>query len=142
MGTLDYRDAIRKAFHEDFVTQELEEDRVAYPNYEFEIPSPDPDEENLWVRFQILEADRNQISVSRVTRNSRVLGDVLVSVFIPHGIGERLAEEKIEVLVPLFERLTIEGVVFRTPVVTTVGRDGDWFQTNVNCPFQYDELAS
>jgi len=136
-----YRDVIRKAYVERFGDCNDLTDFTHFPNAQFEPPSP-VSTQRIWARLTVEASARLQVSAcgGGVARR-RVIGNMVVQLFSPLNAGERELSDLVSSLLVLFQSVTIDGVLFRTPVDRIVGRSGDWFQWNVVCPFQYDSLS-
>lgn len=140
MPALDYRDRIRQAYVGRFACDEDLDELTQFPNMEFEPPDAEPGAK--WARLTIEESSRRKVSLasSPGTEQYRVLGSMVVQLFTPPGEGTRQALDLANTLMSKFQSVTVEGVVYRTPFHRLLGRSGDWHQTNVVCPFYFDEL--
>jgi hypothetical protein len=110
---------------------------IAWPNVSFTPPQSAP-----WLRFQI-----NEGNASTPAFGSGVVyrhpGNVIVQVFVPANEGDGRARSIADTVAAVYrgKRLTPGIRFFDAPYVNTVGRDGDWYQVNVICPFAYDLTA-
>tara|TARA_R100000458_G_C8242797_1_gene221397 strand:+ start:678 stop:1106 length:429 start_codon:yes stop_codon:yes gene_type:complete len=133
--------AIRNRFNDNVVatSSAIGTDDVAYDNVEFD--SHDTGESALWVRFQILTGESELRELGSTT--ARTTGIALASVFSLAGRGDNLSLGLVDEIVSAFKAVThtYSGttVVFRTPSVQHIGRDGTWWQTNVTIPFYTDD---
>lgn len=110
-----------------------------FDNVEF--IKPDPQDRSVkWARLQILEGDTRQATLGSGTANRyRTPGIMLVSLFVPAGVGDGKQRELADVISSKFRSVTYDGVVFHTPRINPIGRDGEWYQVNVTCPFHADD---
>jgi hypothetical protein len=58
----------------------------------------------------------------------------------PSQSGDGDALELSDKIKKLFRSVTVNGITWRTPSLGTVGRDEQWWVTNVSCPFYFDDL--
>lgn len=93
-----------------------------------------------WARFSIRNADSQQADISTAPR-TRTVGVIIIQLFTTMGSldGEimRLADKAKNV----FRLRTVDGITYREPTITTVGAREGWWQVNVTCPFEYDEIV-
>ena len=110
--------------------------RVEYDNIDFDRPTKPPR-----IRWTILpgEATRRELGNGLTTR--RTPGVAIAQVFTVAGQGTKLSGEIVSLLLTVFDpRETVDGVNYRTPYETRVGRSEGEFQVNVTCPFWIDEV--
>jgi len=141
MTFVTVHNAIRNRFSANVVASSsaIGTDDVVYDNIGFE--AHDAGDSALWVRFQILtgESEVRELgsSVARTT------GIALASVFSLAGRGDNLSLGLVDEIVSAFKSTTHTyggaTIVFRTPSVQHIGRDGSWWQTNVSIPFYTDD---
>jgi hypothetical protein len=119
------------------VTASLSNFVVAHDNAPFAEPTVSG---SRWCRFSVLpgETDAREIGCSTV----RATGIALASVFVQVELGDKLALEAADSIVAAFRLVTYSNagttVVFQSPSVTNVGRDGAWFQINISIPWYSD----
>tara|TARA_R100000458_G_C8278525_1_gene254894 strand:+ start:11119 stop:11547 length:429 start_codon:yes stop_codon:yes gene_type:complete len=141
MGYEATHNAIRNRFNANFVatTDTLGTDDVAWDNTTFE--THDDGDTSAWVRFQVLDGESQIRNLGGTT--ARTLGLAVASVFVQAGQGDKLGLEITDEIVTAFKGVThtYGGVTvnFRTPSVSTIGRDGSWWQINVTIPFYTDD---
>lgn len=116
---------------------------VHYPNQlegedlgEFEKP-----ENSAWVRFTVNQGDSEQNTLEE-DPEFRHFGTVIGQVFVPIGAGDGRALQLIDMISSIFRGETIGECLFRSPSVTTPGRDGKWYQKNVTIPYLRDEVPA
>lgn len=134
-------DAIRSRYA--LLIEEAETVKTQYDNEEWSDTKPKPEISETWVRFNILDGESRQVSIGRPSQQrERMFGVAVAQVFGPVGKGDkelRLLAGKIK---KIFTRAkTAEGVVYQTPSVIPMGRDGPWYQFNVRCPFYADHVG-
>ena len=93
-----------------------------------------------WVRFSILPESSRQVDFGAAKRRFRVLGVAIAVVSFPIGGGDAGNMEVADAIVDVFRGVTFQGVIFRTPSVSNLGRKGDEWQTEISCPFIQDNL--
>lgn len=91
-----------------------------------------------WIRFSVRLG-----RALRVERPSllRTPGVAFAQVFVPYDEGEQPALALADKIVGRFRSVVDQGVVFLTPTLSSVGRQGPWWQLNVQLPFEVDEAA-
>ncbi len=120
---------IRSEFNTNFTAYD-----VAWENVHFTPPQEDP-----WVRLTIREGEGFAAGFAGGTNRYRHPGNVIVQVFAPVGTGDGKAREIADSVAAIFRGKRLSGIrFFDAPYVQTVGPDGDWFQVNVQLPFEYD----
>lgn len=93
----------------------------------------------VWCRFSILPGETLQIEMGDLNRY-RTVGVAMAQVFTPVGQGDKEALIVADAIKTAFRAVSAGGVVFKTPSLQVVGRSGDEWQQNVNCPFYVDEV--
>lgn len=123
------------------IAEPANEDKLLtqYPNTEF--TKPDPKERTtMWARFQVLEGSSKQVSLGKGTNNRyRTAGVMLIALFVPAGVGTGFQRRTADKIKLAFRSVTYSGVVFHTPEFKIIGRNGEWYQVNVSCPFHSDD---
>ena len=113
---------------------------VQYPD----VAWPGPPKEGAWARIAIAHEAGFPATLGGETGNRRFrkLGTVTVQIFTEFGKGEQEADELAIIAEKAFEgEVTSPGrVIFRNARTIEIGRDGQWFQTNVLVDFEYDEV--
>ena len=94
-----------------------------------------------WARFVIRHATGNQNSLGGVgARDFRRNGTIIISIFVPIGKGLSSSSILAKLATDAYEgEHSINGVWFRNVRLQEVGRDGEFFQTNVLVEFEYYE---
>lgn len=109
-------------------------------------PDTHPDD-SLWARWtiQVPPGGTRQVQISVPV--DRTTGVAIAQVFQPVAQGDKAALDAGVAIANAFRRVTDNGVRFKVPTVRTVGRDGGaggaggkWWQVNVICPFECDEI--
>jgi hypothetical protein len=124
---------IREEFNKKF--------RVQYPDYGrvFENVAFTPSDNTPWVRLTLREGEANLSAFGGGKNNYRHPGNVQAQVFVPVGTGDGLAREIADFIASIFRGKRLSSIrFFNAPYINTIGPDGDWFQVNVICPFEYD----
>jgi hypothetical protein len=132
MTFADAAKEIRERFDINFA--QAKEVPVEYPNVPF---TPPPS--GVWARFRILWGDSFQATLGSAKR-FRTPGILEVQIFESVQKGDGCSLELGDVIKTLFRSTTVNGITWRTPSLATVGRDEQWWQTNVSCPFYFDEV--
>ena len=102
-----------------------------YDNQEYEPSSPTIS----WIRFTILPGLSQQVE----NRLFRYPGIAIAQVFTPVEAGDGYARTVADLIQTAFRAVNADGVVYRTPYETTVGRTDEWWQLNVTIPYFYDD---
>ncbi len=106
--------------------------QVQYDNVALE-----PPDNEAWVRLTILDGDSTRSSYGTY----KTTGVVDISVFIPLGEGDQEAFSIADRIVNAFLPATVQGVQFRVPSASSIGRSGRFWQVSVTCPFQIIEAS-
>jgi len=116
---------------------------IQWDNIDFtppEIPTTPNPPRGSYVRVVFVYSGAFQADMSSDPR-FRSTGTMVVSVFVPKGVGEGLAYRLAETAAGIFRQARIDGMTFRAPYPVRVGPDGDYFQLNVVSPFFADATA-
>lgn len=95
-----------------------------------------------WVRMNIRPAASVQVDICPGRPRSRTTGSIIFQVFSPVGKGDAAAIKLADKIKAAFRMVTADGIVYFEPTITTVGVTQSWWQVNVTCPFQYDEIVN
>lgn len=95
-----------------------------------------------WVRMNIRPAASVQVDICPGKPRSRTTGSIIFQVFSPIGKGDASAMKLADRIKSAFRMVTADGIVYSEPTITTVGVTQAWWQVNVTCPFQYDEIVN
>jgi hypothetical protein len=92
-----------------------------------------------WVRLTILETTGDTFEKGSRPRY-RTVGVAIVNVFVPVSSGDQEGLEIVDWVADVFRNVRVDGIRFYTPSLQTlgVGRDGQWWQLNVEMPFEHD----
>jgi len=102
-------------------------------------PSSQP-EDAKWARVWIVWGDSLLVEIG-AQKNFRTVGQLVANLFLPVEKGDKDLLAVADTIRSAFRAVTVSGVVFRSPSITTVGRTGNWWQVDVSCPFYTDELV-
>lgn len=109
---------------------------VEYPNdVNFVTPAS-----GAWVRISFRPAGSNQVEKGSVKR-FRHHATMTVQIFVDVGGGEDVANGYADTIANVFRAVTDNSNFFRVPDINTIGRDGQWWQVNVDIPFYFDILT-
>ena len=97
--------------------------------------------DSIWARCSIFTASSTQVDICETPR-IRTLGTIIFNVFVPVGKGDKEAREFADIIKSKFRLVTVDDVLYRVPTISPVGRDKTWWQVNVTCPYQFDEIVS
>ncbi|MDR1648765.1 MAG: DUF4128 domain-containing protein [Synergistaceae bacterium] len=111
---------------------------VAWPNVAFSPPQP----QVPWCRFTILNARASRMTIGTPGGNRIVYpGRVVIQFFAPKNGGEIPARQYADEAEEIFRAINLAGYRFFVPEMTHVRSTAtdDWYQINLDCPFQRDE---
>jgi hypothetical protein len=111
---------------------------VAWPNVAFSPPQP----QAPWCRFTILNAGASRMTIGTPGGNRIVHpGRVVVQFFAPKNGGEIVSRQYADDAEEIFRTLKLPDYRFFVPEMTHVRSTvtDDWYQINLDCPFQRDE---
>ena len=115
---------------------------IYWPNTVNQAPDPDTDDVEGYLRAVIHEAAPFQADTNGSGGTFRHPGQLVVSIFTLRGIGVGSALALGDTLAALFrgkkEASGTTEIIYRTPNVRAVGSDGQWYQTDVEVPFERD----
>lgn len=94
-----------------------------------------------WVRFNIQPTTEFQADLG-ATKTARTIGLVIVQIFMPLVKGTDAGRKLAQLVRTEFKMQSANGVTWRTPFATNVGRVRDAWQYNVTCPFFSDDVES
>lgn len=115
------------------------EDILEIPTQYDNAPFTQPQNQG-WVRFRVLPESSRQVDFGAAKRRFRVQGEAIALVHFPIECGDRKNMETADAIVDAFRGLTFQGVIFRTPSVRNLGRNGEEWLTEISCPFLVDNL--
>jgi len=113
--------------------------KVAYDNAPFDQPA----DGSLWVRWSVTENLSQQAEIGDPGNNRfRTFGNAVASIFAPIEMGDQNGLQLADAIKAAFQSTIADGVVYRTPSLTMVGRlNNRYWQINVSCPFHSDQFA-
>jgi len=151
MAEITIQTTIMTKFETDVETPQSLAGLVEYDNAgnssvsdEFVPPSIDPADPSAtkWVRFTVRFDDSDLSEIGGATKKFRTHGTATAMVFVPAGTGSQVALTLAGVITNAFkpaDGAKPGGITYRKPKTVRVGRDGPWFQWNVEIPFLTDE---
>lgn len=109
-----------------------------YDNLPFERP-----EDSLYCRLAIRPGDSSRVSVGSPGNNRfRQSGIWVASLFEPIERGEDTVVDLADFISRAFvSQGSYQGVTFRAPSITKVGRAGKYWQVNVTCEWYSDYIG-
>lgn len=105
---------------------------VVYPNQ----PAP-RQEDALWIRASVQIGETIQASIG-INPIYRTTGILFLQLFDNLEKGEKELLEGATAISALFRGVSVGMTLYRSPSVAIIGRDRNWWQVNVTCPFQHD----
>ena len=100
-----------------------------------------PPIDTQWMNFSIATGTTELVGAGTKTW-ARTFGEATAMIMSPLGVGNQAALVLGDDIVENFRSLTDSGVVFETPYLVTVGRRGQWWQTNANIRFRLEEILT
>ena len=94
-----------------------------------------------WMRVSIRPSETNQATLGE-QKKFRRRGVMIIQIFTPSGEGDESALEVADVIDTAFKSVTADGVTYQTPYIEVVGRNDNYWQINVTCPFYSDDTQS
>lgn len=104
--------------------------------FDNEVASTSP----TWARFSIRNADSQQADISTAPR-TRTVGVIIIQLFTRVGELDGEVMQLADKAKNVFRLRTVDGITYREPTITTVGAREGWWQVNVTCPFEYEEIV-
>lgn len=97
---------------------------------------------SLWCRLNVIFGDSEQVSIGAPSsQRFRTVGIMSAQLFLPANKGDKELYEMADYIIAAFKSITYSGVCFRTPSISRVGLNGNFWQLNVNCPFYFDVIG-
>lgn len=135
-----------KGFYEELnyqVTKRFH-DLVETPNAlitQYDNEDQEPATNDVWARVYFLPGTSMQADMGGESIRHRTPGVMVVALFSPlvRGVGPALAMA--DLIDDQFRTVTANGVTYRKPYVSVVGRERAWHRVNVTCPFYADDVA-
>lgn len=94
-----------------------------------------------WIRAVVIALDGAQTTLGRRgNRKYTRAGTIIVSVFTKRGEGSAQADKWAEEIRGMFEGNRVGPAWFLECEVRSVGEDGKYYQVNVDCTFNYEEM--
>ena len=114
---------------------------VNWPNRVFDKPLSGP-----WMRFTVIDAKSNQVETGSSRNTNRVLGSLIIQIFVPDDTGDGQALEIAQEVGSAYRQKVLNfpdgsGLVrTRNPTVRGIGVSDSFYQVNVSIPFHRDDL--
>ena len=118
--------------------------KIAWPNMSFN-PASDytPASHVGWARVAVLGGESRQASIGDSGRRRwRTPGVFAVQIFAPAERGGNTALAIADDVAGAMRGVTSSGVLLQAASIYPVGRDGAFWQVNVNVPFRFDVEAA
>ena len=128
------KNAIRSRFEDQ--VGEPQGATVLYDNEFEQTPST-----GVWMVVTIQTGETQQADLGPVPRY-RTAGQIVVEIYQEAAEGDYTTTALADEVARAFRSLTADGVTYRSPSLTQLGRSGKWWQQNVSCPFYYDEIPT
>lgn len=98
---------------------------------------------DTWVRVSFLTGGNFQADFgSPSNKKFRQVGILQFSIFYKLGRGTAATNAIVDLINTVFRSKKVNGVAYQTPNVKTIGRDDEYWQINVDCPFWVDVHGS
>ena len=98
-----------------------------------------PPSDTQWVSFSITTGDTDVVGAGE-SAWGRTFGMATAMILTPLGRGTKTALSLADKIATKFRSITDNGVAYDTPYLSTVGRRGQWWQTNCNIRFRLEEV--
>jgi hypothetical protein len=93
-----------------------------------------------WLRVSTLLGEAEQVTIGNPGGNiHRTPGVLSINIHDDPGIGEGRAYKIADAIRLAFLEKSADGVRYRTPTITRIGRADRWWIVNVSIPFVYDD---
>lgn len=126
----------RKSIQDTFEAAWGSETVYDYDNSDFTMP-----EDANWVRLVVRVRTRTQTSLGRVgNRKFNTKAAVSAQVFVPVEEGTFDADRLSKKLADIFDGTRFDSLSFKAAVVRESGASGEFFQYNVEVPFDFEEI--
>jgi len=132
------REAILTAFSTVWTTAGEDLATIAWDNLDFD---PQGLENYVFVSFAHSTGTVAALGAGASTYNRRT-AIFAAQIFVRHNTGQSRAEALAEIVLDFVESARIQGIRFREPTMTSVGRGAEWFQVNVNAVVEYDTIRT
>lgn len=133
LASATFENAARQRF--DTVVVAKNDLAVEYPNAKFKVP-----DNKLWMRWTFIPGEQQQASIGSA-KTYRTPGVMIVQIFVPRDTGTALVRQWTNTIENAFLSVSAGGIQWKTPHVEVIGNRGGWWQTNVVCPFYFDQLS-
>ena len=97
-----------------------------------------PPQDAQFMTFSILEGSVELVGAGNKSQ-ARTPGVAIAVIFTPLGTGTSAPLNLADDIVGKFRSMIDNGVVYETPYLQTVGRRGQWWQSNVNIRYRLEE---
>lgn len=110
---------------------------LQYPNQKYE-PNID-----TWIRISFMTGGNFQADFGAPSnKRFRQVGILQFAVFHKLGRGTTVQSAIVDLINTAFRSKKVNGVLYKTPDIKTIGRDGEYWQVNVDCQFWVDVHGS
>lgn len=102
-----------------------------------------PSGQNPWARVVLRHTTSRQASLAGESGNRRFrrTGVITIQIFQVVGNGLTGGTDLAKIIQDAYEGVTSPGgAIFRDVAINEIGPSGDFYQTNVVIPFEYDEI--
>lgn len=92
------------------------------------------------IEWQIISQEAFNVAGMATQKEVRHPGMLRVDIRVPLGTGDGPARDHGDYLMDLFRNTSIDRITFRAPTLRALGRDGDYYRVQVDCPFWRDSI--
>lgn len=105
-------------------------------------PTQKPGTLTPWCRVKLEHVTGRQRTLCGSTGDMRFTreGILWIQIFSPMGLGQFNSDALADGLLLSLERGRFDGGFFKDVRLNEVGPSGDWWQVNLVCPFEYDDI--
>jgi len=100
----------------------------------------DPPDDEVWVRFSVLNGESNQVSFGGFAKRHRTTGLAIASVYCPMGLGDDPGMQIANFIALQFRAVSADFIHYRSPSIVSMGQDKSWWRIDVSIPYYYDLL--
>ena len=104
------------------------------------MPFTRPEGTKGYIRVRVSWTSRRQVSFGSSTKRFRNRGNLVFTLHTALDQGDGEIIDIADRISSHFQTTTVDSIVWQTPDSIPVGRAGKWWQTNLVCPFYFDEL--
>jgi len=100
-----------------------------------------PPIDQQWIHFSIQTGETDVVGAG-VNSWARTVGIATAMILTPLGRGDQKTLRLADNIAARFRSVIDSGVVYETPYLVSIGRRGQWFQTNANIRFRIEEVLT